>query len=52
MKIEDVKKNSVERKSIPISVRTYPSYSKWMKEEKLSPTAIFNLAIEELRKKK
>jgi len=52
MKIEDVKKNIKERKSIPISVRTFPSYSKWMKTNEVSPTILFNKAIEELMKKK
>ncbi len=52
MKIKDVKKNSRERKSVPISVITFPSYSKWMKENEVSPTAIFNLAIEELMREK
>jgi len=51
MKKEEVKKYK-ERKIIPISIRTYPSYSKFMKEEKLSPNSIFNLAIEELMKDK
>jgi len=48
MKIKDVKKNSKERKSIPISIRTYPRYSKWMKENDVSPNAVFNKAVEEL----
>lgn len=46
MKIDDVKKK--ERKSIPISVRTYPTYSVWMKKKNISPTTLFNKAIEEL----
>lgn len=50
MEINDVKKNIKERKSIPISVRTFPSYSKWMKENEVSPNAVFNKAIEELMK--
>ena len=51
MKKAQVEKR-IERKSIQISVRTYPSYSKFMKKENLSPTSIFNLAIEELMKEK
>ncbi len=51
MKKEQVKKYK-ERKTVPISLSTYPSYSKFMKDEKLSPNSIFNLAIEELMKEK
>jgi len=40
-----------ERKEVMISVRTFPSYSEWLKENKISPTLLFNKAIEELRKK-
>lgn len=46
MKKQDVQKK--ERKSITISIRTYPAYSKWMKENKVSPNAVFNKAVEEL----
>ena len=52
MKIEDIKKDNMEKKSVMISVRTYLSYSKWMKENKVSPTKLFNKAIEELMEKK
>lgn len=48
MKKEDVRQNQIERKNIPVNVRTYPSYSKWMKDNKISPTSLFNKAIEEL----
>ena len=51
MKKEQVEKRA-ERKTVQISVRTYPSYSKFMKKEKLSPVSIFNLAIEELMAEK
>ncbi len=47
MEIENIQKQ--ERKSIPIGIRTFPSYSKWMKENKISPTALFNKAVEELK---
>lgn len=50
MKIEDIKKDDLEKKSVMISVRTYLSYSKWMKENEVSPTKLFNKAIEELMK--
>lgn len=52
MKLKDVKNTRVERKSVPVSVRTYPKYSKWMKENEVSPTTLFNKAIEELMKEK
>jgi len=51
MEIKDVKKDVKERKSIPISVRTFPRYSKWMKDNNISPNAVFNTAIEELMSK-
>jgi len=50
MKKQEVKKQ--ERKSVQIGIRTFPSYSKFMKEEGLSPNAIFNKSIEELMKEK
>lgn len=31
-----------------ISVRTFPSYASWMKDKKISPSRLFNKAIEEL----
>lgn len=46
MKKQDVQKK--ERKSVSISIRTYPAYSKWMKENKISPNSVFNKALEEL----
>lgn len=52
MKIEDVKTNAKPRKTINISVRTFPKYSKFMKEHTISPTALFNKAVEELMEKK
>jgi len=48
MKIEDIQR--IERKSIPIGVRTFPSYSEWMKKNNVSPTALFNKAVKELMK--
>ena len=46
MKIQDVQKK--ERKSIPISIRTYPKYSKWMRDNNISPSSVFNEAMKEL----
>ena len=46
MKKQDVQKK--ERKSVSISIRTYPKYSKWMRDNKVSPNAVFNEAMKEL----
>lgn len=46
MKIKQIQKN--ENKSKIISVRTFPSYSKWMNKNKISPTKLFNISIDEL----
>ena len=46
MKKQDVQKK--ERKSVSISIRTYPKYSKWMRDNNVSPNAVFNEAMEEL----
>jgi len=40
-----------ERRSVGISLRTYPSYSLWLKEKSISPSRIFNKAVEELMEK-
>lgn len=50
MKIENVKK--IEKKEIPISIRTTKINSKFMKDNKLSPNKIFALALEDLKKEK
>lgn len=50
MKKQDVQKK--ERKSVSISIRTYPRYSKWMSEQKISPSKLFNKALEELMEEK
>ena len=52
MELQDVQKDTKERKTKIISVRTFPTYSKWLAENKVSPTKLFNLAVEELMKKK
>ncbi len=48
MKIQEVQK--IETKTVTISIRTYPSKSKWMRENKVSPNAIFDIALNELMK--
>lgn len=52
MKINDVKENNKELKSVILSVRTFPSYSEWLKENKISPSKVFNKAVEELMENK
>ena len=49
MEIKKVKKE--ERKSKTVTVRTFPSYCKWMSENKVSPTKVFNEAVKELMQK-
>ena len=46
MKKQDVQRK--ERKKVSISIRTYPKYSRWMKENNVSPNAVFNQAMKEL----
>ena len=51
MDIQNVQKNYKEDlKSKVISIRTTKGVSEWMKENKISPTKVFNEAIKELRK--
>jgi len=46
MKIEDIQKK--ENKKVSITIRTYPSYSKWFKKNNISPTTFFNKSAQEL----
>ncbi len=50
MEIKNIQR--IERKSVPIGIRTFPSYSEWMKKNNVSPTALFNEAVKELMKEK
>ena len=47
MDLQKIKKTS-ERKTVAISIRTFPSFSKWMRENDLSPNGIFNEAVKDL----
>ena len=49
MKINEVQRP--EAKTVTMTIRTYPSYSKWMKDNKVSPARVFNKALEELMEK-
>ena len=40
-----------ERRIVGVSIRTFPSYSSWLKENKISPSKMFNKCIEELMEK-
>ena len=46
MEIKDIQK--VDKKSVVIGIRTTTPKSNWMKENKISPTKLFNEALEEL----
>lgn len=46
MEIKNIQRN--ERKSIRINIMIYPSISKWMKENNISPTALFDEASKEM----
>ena len=52
IEIEKVKKKDPEEmKSVRMQIRTTPNISKWMKKNKVSPSLVFEKAIEELMKK-
>ena len=46
MEIKDLQTR--ETKCVPISIRTYKKYSEFMKQQNISPNAIFNEALKEL----
>jgi len=46
MEIKNIKKK--ETRSVKITIRTYPKSSKWMKDNEISPSALFNEAVKEL----
>lgn len=48
MEIEKCKKQKKERRDISITIRTLSSYSKFLKDNELSPTAVFDNAVKEL----
>lgn len=49
MNIKDVKNTPKgEKRSIVLSVRGTPNILAWLKENKISPTKIFNCALKEL----
>jgi len=48
MELKEIQKKELREKVI--TIRTYQSYSDWMKENKVSPSILFNKALEELMK--
>ena len=49
MEIKDLQRK--ERKNIPLALRIKKSQSVWMKENNVSPQALFDKTLEELMKK-
>jgi len=49
MEINELKKS--ELRKVAISVRTFPSYSLWLKQKNISPSVLFNKCVEELMTK-
>ena len=45
------KKDPEEMKSVRMQIRTTPKISKWMKKHNVSPSKVFDHAVEELMKK-
>ena len=43
-----IKRPKKERKSVLLTIRIKPSTSKWLRQENLSPTAIFYEAMKDL----
>lgn len=52
IELEKVKKKDPEElKSVRVQIRTTPKISKWMKKNKVSPSLVFEKAIEGLMRK-
>ena len=52
IELEKVKKKDPEEmKSVRMQIRTTPKISKWMKKHSISPTLVFEKAVEGLMKK-
>lgn len=52
IELEKVKKKDPEEmKSVRMQIRTTPKISKWMKKNNVSPSLVFEKAIEELMKR-
>jgi len=51
MEINKVKKKKKKPKKVMISLLISPEVSKWMSKKNVSPTLLFNEAVEELMEK-
>jgi len=51
MNIKDVKKKPKAEKLIAINIKIKKSVSVWLQKNDISPTKVFNNAVEELMKK-
>jgi len=49
MEINELQK--LEIKNVAISIRTFSSYSLWLKQKEISPSVLFNKCVEELMRK-
>jgi len=49
MEIQDVQKKELRTKMV--SIRTFPTYCEFIKENKISPSLVFNNAIKDLIEK-
>ena len=49
MEIKNIQRKN--RRNVTISIRTTEEYSKFLKEQNISPTALFNEAVKELKVK-
>ncbi len=52
MEMKDIQRKGGELKKIRVNLLTTKSSSKWMKENNVSPQALFDKALEEMKKKK
>ena len=51
MEIKDIQRKGSEPRKLTMTIRITESYSNFMREQNISPTAMFNEAIQELKKK-
>ncbi|KKN39988.1 hypothetical protein LCGC14_0737590 [marine sediment metagenome] len=49
VELKDLERPELRKKII--SIRTFPSYAKWLKKHKISPSRLFNKAVVELMQK-
>ena len=49
MEIKDIQRN--EKKTVRINLLIFPSVDKWLRDNNISPTALFDTAVKELMEK-